>query len=314
MEAESSPIQSNPQADLWNSDAEARLLENRLNGFWNPDYFTRILLPLLNLKAGTRVLDVGAGTGALTLLLAHHLPEIQFVGIDVTASLVADARAQAKTLGIQNVEFVEGDALNLPFENDSFDATVCQTVLIHLSDPVRAIGEMSRVLKPGGTFMAAEFHLLYADMPIEADRLMPTDEEARELGRLGHMIFTGYKASGQGDMKLGGRVPFLVIDAGLDIMDIRINDRVAHAFPPYRKPADRMALAELEGWEAFVHDPTYRAWLTGAMKAGGGTEADVDAFIALLPKHSPDVFAPESTFAFLWLINPVLLVTIAQKR
>ncbi len=51
---------------LWESEAEARMLEGRLNGFWNPDYLKHILLPLLNLKPGNKVLDVGTGTGALT--------------------------------------------------------------------------------------------------------------------------------------------------------------------------------------------------------------------------------------------------------
>jgi 2-polyprenyl-3-methyl-5-hydroxy-6-metoxy-1,4-benzoquinol methylase len=81
--------------ELWESDAEARLLETRLNGFWNQDYFTRVLLPLLNLQPGSEVLDVGAGNGALTLLLARHLPDVHFTGIDITAALVEEAKQQA---------------------------------------------------------------------------------------------------------------------------------------------------------------------------------------------------------------------------
>ena len=53
---------------IWESDNEARLLESRLAGFWNPDYLKHVIAPLLNLKPGARVLDVGSGTGCLTLL------------------------------------------------------------------------------------------------------------------------------------------------------------------------------------------------------------------------------------------------------
>ena len=65
------------------------------------------------------MLDVGAGTGVLTLLLARNLPEVLFVGADLTPSMITHATEQASKLGIQNVEFQEGNALHLPFEDNS---------------------------------------------------------------------------------------------------------------------------------------------------------------------------------------------------
>lgn len=317
METQPTQTDANSQDDLWNSEAEAKLLENRLNGFWNPDYLTNILLPLLNLKPGSRVLDVGCGSGALTLLLARHHPGVQFVGVDVTASLTTAAQQQAQLLGLTNVEFQEGDALSLPFADGAFEAAVCQTVLIHLSDPAGAIGEMNRVLKSGGTFMAAEYNILFPEMPIMMDRLRPTDAQTKELGRLGHLLLSGVRASGQGDWQLGGRVAFLAYKAGLTIVDVRINDRVTHAFPPYNRPADQAALAELPSWQGVASDPGYRALISGAILAGGGTEADIDAFLhlfqELLSGPVPGVAQEKSDFAFLWLANPILLVTVARK-
>lgn len=303
-------------ASLWESDAESKLLESRLAGFWNTDYFTRILLPLLDLKPGSRVLDVGAGNGSLTLLLARYLPQVHFVGVDITAKIVGEAQALAQSMGITNVEFQEGDALQLPFEDSSFDATVCQTLLIHLSNAKRAIQEMSRVLKKGGTFMAAEYHTLFGDTPIDAQRTTVEGEEGMQIARYTQMLIDGYRKGGHGDLKAGGKVPFMALQAGLQIKDIRINDRVAHAFPPYSKPNEQAALTEALSWTGVFQDPSYRSWLSANLVAAGGSESDVDRFLELVVTPGQrEAFAKgaEANYAFLWLINPVLLVVIAKK-
>jgi hypothetical protein len=112
---------------------------------------------------------------------------------------------------------------------------------------------------------------------------------------------------------VGGRVPFLAINSGMKIIDVRINDRVLYAFPPYNRPAEKLSLTELQFWEALIKDPGYRSWLTTAMTAGGGTQADVDGFLRLLPAHGADAFDGSTNFSFVWLANPILLVTIARK-
>jgi len=260
------------------------------------------------------VLDVGAGNGALTLLLARHLPDVQSTGVDITPALVEDAKRLSQKLGIQNVEYMVGDALQLPFEDRSFDAAVCQTVLMHLPEPAKAVFEMSRVLKQGGTFMAAEYHLLTYDRPVESASHTYALEEEIAINKYMQLSLHGYKASGHGDGKIGARVPFLAVEAGLNIVDMRMNDRVPHAFPPYQYPSDRMSLQEMQSFETLFKDSAYRSWLTTTVTAGGGTVGDVEAFLSLLPSHSSEVFNGKDDFAFVWLLNPVLLITIAKKE
>jgi SAM-dependent methyltransferase len=291
------------------------LLESRLAGFWNPDYFQRVILPLLSLRPGARLLDVGSGTGSFTLLLAQLLPEIRVVGLDVTSRLVREAQAKAQEMDLENVEFREGDALHLPFPSDAFDAAVCQTVLAYLTDPAGVVREMSRVLLGGGIFLAAEYHTLNAEWPIDPERMDVTDGEAVESTQYTRMLIRGFRNSGQGDLRMGGKVAFLAQQAGLEVIDVRINDRVLHAFPPYASAAQQAARAEARACVATYADAQWRAWVASAMTAGGGTLSDVDKFLSLLPNRQRDALSAErgADYSFIWLLNPVLLVTIARK-
>lgn len=299
---------------LAQSDVFAEMLENRMKGFWNTDYFEKIIIPQLNFKAGDKVLDVGAGNGALTLLLARYFPDAHFTGIDITPALVEDGKKLAQKLDVQNVEFMVGDALQLPFEDSSFDATVCQTVLMHVSNPARAVLEMSRVLKQGGAFMAAEYHMLTYDKLVESAGHTYSLEEEIAIGRYMQYYLNGYRASGHGDLKIGARVPFFAVNAGLNIVDVRMNDRVPHAFPPYEHPSDSISLKELQTWSKAVKDASFRALFTATIVEGGGTEADATAFLSLHPSHGAEISNGTGDFAFVWLLYPVLLITIAQKN
>jgi len=123
----------------------------RFMGRWS-----RELAPLLVTFAGVRdgnaVLDVGSGTGALTAAVAAVAPSSRIIGIDPAAPYVAFARARRPS---DLVRFEVGDARQLQFANGSFDRTLSLLVLNFIPDPAKALDEMIRVTRPGGTVAAA---------------------------------------------------------------------------------------------------------------------------------------------------------------
>lgn len=117
-------------------------------------------LALLHLSPGQSVLEVGCGTGVFLPLLAAVVgPGGRVVGIDHSPQFVAAAQERSAVAGVAEVVTVqEADAYQLPFADATFDAAHCDRVLMHLDDPTAALREMRRVVKPGGTVVAAEPH------------------------------------------------------------------------------------------------------------------------------------------------------------
>ena len=105
------------------------------------------------LKEGGSALDVACGSGRLTAALARMAgPRGRVIGLDFSSRMLEVARADHPGL-----DFVEGDALNLPYAEGAFDAATIAFGLRNLSDPVRGMREMLRVLKPGGRAVVLEF-------------------------------------------------------------------------------------------------------------------------------------------------------------
>ena len=140
--------------------------ENKTSKAWsvyfqNPEYLERTRMfmipremhPLVRqwcgLEDGMRILDVGCGTGYFTRLLAGGEQRVSAVGLDIEEPFIKYAQTLADAEGLP-IEFVTGDALNLPFADGSFDLVVSHTFLTSVSDPAKALGEMKRVIRPGG--------------------------------------------------------------------------------------------------------------------------------------------------------------------
>ena len=101
------------------------------------------LLEAVGAGTGTRLLDVATGPGYVAAIAAERGAGV--VGLDFSETMLAFARSRAP-----DVDFVQGDATALPFEDATFDAVTVAFLLLHLGTPERAVGEAARVLRPGG--------------------------------------------------------------------------------------------------------------------------------------------------------------------
>ena len=102
------------------------------------------------LRPGMQVLDVGSGPGSITVGLAEAVAPGEVVGMDMQQLQVERASVLAAERGVRNARFEVGDAYRLPFPDGSFDAAFANAVIFHLNEPVRALAEMRRVLRPRG--------------------------------------------------------------------------------------------------------------------------------------------------------------------
>ena len=100
------------------------------------------------------IADIGCGTGSLTFELARFARKV--IGIDQSPEMLRQARKIAQAEQVHNVVFRPGDALKLPLEARSVDAGFCVMVLHFLPDPGRAIAELCRITRPGGTIVVLD--------------------------------------------------------------------------------------------------------------------------------------------------------------
>lgn len=115
-----------------------------------------LMLGMARVASGDRVLDVACGTGLVSMRLADAVGSAgEVVGVDISDKMVEAARRVSAAFGIGNASFVRSGAERLLLPDNSFDAAVCGLGLMYVPEPVDALREMCRLVRPGGRVAAA---------------------------------------------------------------------------------------------------------------------------------------------------------------
>jgi SAM-dependent methyltransferase len=145
----------------------------RMMGKWSR-LAGEVFLDWLKPASGLRWIDVGCGNGAFTELLAERCRPAEIQGIDPSEAQLAFARAR-HSAGIAH--FRQGDAMALPFADNSFDAAVMALVIFFVPEPAAGVAEMARVVRPGGRISSYAWDIEGGGFPAE-----PVLAELRALG------------------------------------------------------------------------------------------------------------------------------------
>ena len=126
--------------------------------FWQDPRWRRALVGAVAPMDGDRVLDVATGTGMVAAELLKRAPGCRVVGLDQSPEMLSGARARfAGRDDGARIELVEGQAEELPFAEESFDALTVTYLLRYVDDPPATLRELARVIRPGGRMASLEF-------------------------------------------------------------------------------------------------------------------------------------------------------------
>jgi ubiquinone/menaquinone biosynthesis C-methylase UbiE len=153
--------------------------------------FKRRLIERANIQPMMNVLDLGCGTGTLTVMLKQSAPMANVTGLDGDPEVLSIAQTKAAQVNV-NIKWDLGLANKLPYPDSSFDLVVSSLVVHHLTGPdkLRAFREVHRILRPAGWFHIVDFGRPFSLLTQIQARIMIRLEEAADnfMGRIQPML------------------------------------------------------------------------------------------------------------------------------
>jgi ubiquinone/menaquinone biosynthesis C-methylase UbiE len=197
-------------------------------------WLTQLYTRFLNIRPGQRIVDVGCGPGDFSRHLARLSNQKAVVlGIDSNPKSIQAATVDTRKARLsRSISYKLGDVYKLPLEDGYADLTCCRTLLMHLTEPLKAVKEMARVTKPGGSVVALEGGKMGAFYD-------PDDEEYSRLAERAYEAWVeGIRKLEGKEFKIGEKLPGIFRNAGLSNVMAEVQADAWLYSDPRRRLAD----------------------------------------------------------------------------
>lgn len=208
----------------------------------------------------SKVLEAGCGVGAQTVILAKNSPDAEIVSIDISQDSITQASDSITKEKVMNVHFLQADILALPFEDESFDHVFLCFVLEHLKEPVRALMDLRKVLKTGGSLTVIEgdhgscyFHP-ETDEALQAWRcLIQVQTYQKGNSLIGRQLFPLLKGAHLHNIKVSPRMVY-IDSSKSELMDGFVSKTIVPMVEGVEKQALELKLMGKTAWDKGIQD------------------------------------------------------------
>ena len=261
---------------------------------------------LLGIKRGMRIADIGCGTGDFTRYLAELTNgKCTIIGVDNRTANLRTAERETEKAGLDaKISFREGDAYKIPIEDGWADLTCCRTLLMHLTDHLKAVREMTRVTREGGVVAAIEPAFL-------ASMYVPDDERMSKLAvRLQEAYVEGVRKREGKTFNIGERLPTIFRKAGLSGIMAEVQADAYLTTDPRRSTRDvrdevQFYLADFKQTKKLD---------SRSMLAGGASKTDINKYNRWVENHARQLLRDTDKLRHDTLVSASGMYVVAGRK